>query len=55
MIKFDILTLFPEMIKPILEDSILKRAIENDLLEVNLHDFREFSKELEWEEWKNKG
>ena len=44
MIKFDILTLFPEMIKPIFEDSILKRAIENNLLKVELHDFREFSK-----------
>lgn len=42
--RFDVLTLFPEMIKPILEDSILKRAIENNLLEVNLINFRDFSK-----------
>lgn len=44
MIKFDCLTLFPKMVSSILEDSILKRAIENNLIEVNLHDFREFSK-----------
>ena len=43
MIKFDCLTLFPEMFNGILEDSILKRAIENNLIEVKLHNFREFS------------
>src|SRR5574344_1556603 len=31
------------MIKSILDDSILKRAIENHLIEVNLIDFRNFS------------
>ncbi len=43
MIKFDILTLFPEMFSGILQDSILKRAISNGLIEVNLHNFRDFS------------
>ena len=43
MIKFDCLTLFPEMFDGILEDSILKRAIENKLIEVELHNFRDFS------------
>ncbi len=43
MVRFDILTLFPEMIKGILNDSILKRAINNKLIEVNLIDFREYS------------
>lgn len=43
MIKFDCLTLFPEMFNGILEDSILKRAIENNLIKVKLHNFREFS------------
>ena len=43
MIRFDCLTLFPDMIKSILDDSILKRAIENHLIEVNLIDFRNFS------------
>ncbi len=44
MIRFDVLTLFPNMVSSILEDSILKRAIAGGLIEVNLHDFREFSK-----------
>jgi len=43
--KFDILTLFPDMIHPYLEDSILKRAQEKKLIEVELHDWREFSKD----------
>lgn len=43
MIKFDCLTLFPSMVRSVLDDSILKRAIENGLIEVNFHDFREFS------------
>ncbi|MCR5741780.1 MAG: tRNA (guanosine(37)-N1)-methyltransferase TrmD [Gammaproteobacteria bacterium] len=42
--RFDVLTLFPNMVSSILEDSILKRAIAGGLIEVNLHDFREFSK-----------
>ena len=44
MIRFDVLTLFPGMISPMFEDSILKRAIDNNLISINLHDFREFSK-----------
>lgn len=44
MIKFDVLTLFPSMISPMFEDSILKRAIDNNLISIELHDFREFSK-----------
>lgn len=43
MIRFDILTLFPNMFKGLIEDSIIKRAIENKLIEVNLIDFRDFS------------
>ena len=43
MIRFDILTLFPEMIEGIINSSILKRARENNLLEINIIDFREFS------------
>ena len=43
MIRFDILTLFPDMIKGLLTDSIIRRAINNKQIEVNLIDFREFS------------
>lgn len=43
MIRFDILTLFPNMFKGLIEDSIIKRAIQNKLIEVNLIDFRDYS------------
>ncbi len=38
--KFDVFTLFPGMIHPYLEMSILYRAIQNGLLEVDVHDIR---------------
>ena len=40
--KIDILTLFPEMFEP-LKQSILGRALENDLFEINLINIRDFS------------
>lgn len=42
--KIDILTLFPNMFHGILEESILKRAIDKGLVSINLIDFRTFSK-----------
>lgn len=42
--KFDVLTLFPEMFEPI-KQSVIGRAIEKDLLEVNLINIRDFSKD----------
>ena len=41
--KIDILTLFPSFFKPILEESIIKRAIEKGLVEINLINIRDFS------------
>ena len=43
--KIDILTLFPEMFEGVFQESILKRAREKGLVEINLHNFREFSKD----------
>lgn len=40
--KFDVLTLFPEMFEPV-KKSILGRAEENKLIEVNLINIRDFS------------
>lgn len=40
--RFDIITLFPEMLKTVLSTSILKRAQEAGHIEVHLHDLREF-------------
>ena len=42
--KFDILTLFPEMFVP-LEQSIIGRAVENNRIEINLTNIRDFSKD----------
>ena len=41
--KFDVLTLFPEMFEP-LKQSIIKRAIQNNLIDINLVNIRDFSK-----------
>lgn len=41
--KITVLTLFPEMIEPIINASILKRAKENNLIEFQIVNFREFS------------
>lgn len=44
MMKIDVLTLFPEMFNGFLSESIIKRAIEKKLVEINIIDFRKYSK-----------
>ena len=41
--RIDILTLFPEMFEGVITSSIAKRAIEKEIIEVHIHDFRENS------------
>ena len=41
--RIDVLTLFPDLILPYFEDSILKRALEEKLLEIHVHNIRDFS------------
>lgn len=41
--KIDILTLFPNMFEGIINESILKRAQENSLVQFNVINFRDFS------------
>lgn len=41
--KFTILTLFPEMFEGFLNTSIIKRAINNKLIEINLVNIRDYS------------
>ncbi len=43
MIRFDVLTLFPEMFRAVLGDSIIKRAAEKGLIELNFIDIRDFT------------
>ena len=41
--RFDVFTLFPEMFTGYLGESVLKLAIERGLVEVHLHDFRDWA------------
>ena len=43
--KIDILTLFPNMFTGFLNESIIKRAIEEKYVEINVHDIRDYSKD----------
>jgi tRNA (guanine37-N1)-methyltransferase len=43
MLHFDVLTLFPDMIAPVLGHSILKRAQEKGLLNVQVYNLRDFT------------
>ncbi len=41
--RFDILTLFPNLVAPYFTDSILKRAIESGKIEIGIHNIRDYS------------
>lgn len=41
--KIDILTLFPNMFDGAFSESILKRAVDNKIVEIKLHNFRDYT------------
>ncbi len=43
--KFDILTLFPEMVNAVLGESIMGRAQKNGIIEVRTHNIRDYSQD----------
>jgi tRNA (guanine37-N1)-methyltransferase len=43
MLRFDIITIFPEMFEPILNESILKRAQEKKKVVIHVHDLRDYT------------
>ena len=43
MLRFDVLTLFPDMVTPVLGQSMLKRAQEKGLLQVTVRNLRDFT------------
>lgn len=45
MIRFDLLTIFPQIFTSYLQESIIKRAIEKKSIEIVIHDIRSFSKD----------
>ncbi len=44
--KIDILSLFPEMFDGVFTESIIKRAKEKGLVEINIHNFRDYTNDL---------
>lgn len=43
--KIDVLTLFPNMFNDVFKESIIKRALDNHLVEINIHNIRDYSKD----------
>jgi len=43
--KFDVMTLFPDMVRNVLRESIIGRAQTAGIIEVECHDIRDFSKD----------
>ena len=43
MIRFDIITIFPDMFTPIFNESILKRAQANKKVTIKVHDLRDYA------------
>ena len=43
--KFDVMTLFPDMVRGVLSESIIGRAQNSGLIEVSCHNIRDFSKD----------
>ena len=41
--KIDVLSLFPEIYEGVLSESIIKRAREKGIVEINIHNFRDYS------------
>ena len=45
MLRFDIITIFPDMFGPILNESIVKRAQEKKKVKIHVHDLRDYSED----------
>jgi len=43
MLRFDIITIFPDMFGPVLNESILKRAQEKKKIAIHMHDLRDYT------------
>ncbi len=41
--KIDVLTLFPKMFEGFLSESIIKRALEKELVKINIHNIRDYT------------
>src|SRR5215471_18128175 len=43
MLRIDVVTIFPKMIEAPLEDGIVRRAVEKGVVDVRVHDLRDFT------------
>jgi tRNA (guanine37-N1)-methyltransferase len=43
--RFDIITIFPEMFREVFEFGIVRRAVEANLIEIHRHDLRDFTRD----------
>ncbi|XOB41667.1 MAG: tRNA (guanosine(37)-N1)-methyltransferase TrmD [Candidatus Nealsonbacteria bacterium] len=46
MIKFDIITIFPEIFNSYLKESLIARAQKKKLIEINIHDLRKWTSDV---------
>jgi tRNA (guanine37-N1)-methyltransferase len=44
-VRFDVITIFPDMVAPVVNDSILKRAQEKKKVAIAIHDLRDYTKD----------
>ena len=45
MLKFDIITIFPEIFSGFLDESLIKKAQDNKRLKISIHDLRDWAKD----------
>ena len=45
MLKFDIITIFPQIFDSYFKTSLIKRAMENRLIQIKIHNLRDFTKD----------
>lgn len=45
--RFDIITIFPDIFESYFSESLIKKAKDNDLIQINIHDLRDYS-ENKW-------
>lgn len=45
MFRFDVITIFPEMFSPVLDESIIKRAQQKKKVVIKVHDLRDYTRD----------
>ena len=43
MIQFDVITIFPEFFEPFITTSMIKRGIDKNILQINIHSLRDYA------------